>query len=123
MTLADLPPSPVAPPASSPAPRRGKTQALTPGYRLEVASRSLLAVVGGFALASGAAVLIMAVLTATGAQPRGFATSSGTYLSWIFWVCAAMWAFYARTQRLAWASTLAITGLLWGLASLIRLGG
>jgi hypothetical protein len=81
-------------------PRKSRSLALS--YRLEVTSRSLAAMLGGFVLASGVAMMISAVL-AQGVQARGAAVSSGTLVSWLFWTAGGMWAFYARSQWAAWA--------------------
>ena len=114
MTLTD---APAAPPR-----RRGKGRALTPAYRLEVASRGVLAVAGGFALASAAALLVAALLGATGAMGRAPAVHAATTLSWAAWVPAAMWAFHARSQAWAWLTTLGLAVLLGAAALLIGLG-
>jgi hypothetical protein len=47
-------------------------------HRLEVASRVLAAIVGGFLVVSGVATLIAAALTGRGAQTRGSPVYSGT---------------------------------------------
>jgi hypothetical protein len=105
------------------APRRsGKTRDLTLSYRLEVASRSLAAVVGGFILASGIAMTLSALL-AQGMQARGPAVSSGTLVSWVFWTGGAMWAFYARSQWAAWGWLVVPGAALWAIAVIIGFGG
>jgi hypothetical protein len=102
--------------------KRGKTRTLTPGYRLEVASRSLAAIVGGFVLASGVAMIVSALL-AQGVQARGPAISSGTLISWLFWTGGAMWAFYARSQLAAWAWLVIPGAALWAAGVFLGFGG
>jgi hypothetical protein len=105
------------------APRRsGRTRTMTFHYRLDVLSRSLAAVVGGFVLASGVAVIISALL-AHGVQARGPAVTSGTLISWMVWTGGAMWAFYARSQWSAWALLLIPGAVLWVLGYIIGFGG
>lgn len=102
--------------------RSGKSRDVTPAYRLEVLSRSLAAIVGGFILASGVAMIISALL-AQGVQARGPAVSSGTLVSWLFWTGGAMWAFYARRQWIAWAWLVVPGAALWAIAAFIGFGG
>lgn len=99
--------------------KRGRKSELTTAYRLEVASRALAAIIGGFALASAVAWLVSFGLMASGVQPRGPATSSGTVVSWLVWSGAAMWAFYARSQIAAWGWILAPAAALSALAFLL----
>jgi hypothetical protein len=101
--------------------RRGRRATVTPAYRLEVASRSLAAVIGGFALASASAWMIAAGLLQSGLQPRGVAIGSGTLVSWIFWTCGAMWAFYAPTQLRAWSWLLIPAAVLGGIGVILGL--
>lgn len=75
-------------------------------YRLNVATRALAAILGGFGLASCFAWAVSAAVLHWGMEPRGPAIGTGTLLSWIVWTCGAMWAFYApyATARLDGAS-------------------
>jgi hypothetical protein len=75
---------------------------LTLSYRLEIASRSLAAAFGGLAFAGAIGWLVHWLLMTTGVQPKAVAVVTGTYVSWLVWSLAAMWAFHARTQRSAW---------------------
>lgn len=105
------------------APRRsGKARSATPAYRLEVLSRSLAAIAGGFVLASGVAI-IAAALLAQGVQSRGAAISSGTLVSWMIWTGGAMWAFYARSHWAAWAWLVLPGAALWAAGVAIGFGG
>ncbi|SFD39068.1 DUF3649 domain-containing protein [Paracidovorax konjaci] len=73
-------------------------------YRLAIASRSLAAALGGYALAAaGAAALTLAFALA---MPRVEAVLTATMLSWLIYAGAAGWAFYARTAWSAWAGVL-----------------
>jgi hypothetical protein len=79
------------------APRRsGKSRDLPRGYRLEVFSRSLFAIVGGFVATSAICIALALALSNSGLMPRASATSLTTLISWIIWTCLAMWAFYER---------------------------
>jgi hypothetical protein len=102
--------------------RSGKSRSMTPAYRLEVASRALAAIIGGFILASGIALFLSAVL-AQGVQTRGPAVSSGTLVSWLFWTGGAMWAFYARSRWAAWAWLVIPGAVLWTAGVCIGFGG
>jgi hypothetical protein len=105
------------------APRRsGRTRTVTFRYRFDVMSRSLAAIVGGFVLASGVAVILSALL-AQGVQARGAAVTSGTLISWLVWTGGAMWAFYARSHWAAWARLILPGAALWALAVVIGFGG
>jgi hypothetical protein len=95
---------------------------MTVHYRLDVLSRSLAAIVGGFVLASGVAV-ILSVLLAQGGQARGAAVTSGTLISWLVWTGGAMWAFYAPRHLAAWAWLLIPGAMLWAAGQLIGFGG
>jgi hypothetical protein len=102
--------------------RSGKPRSLTHAYRLEVLSRSLAAVIGGFILASGVA-MILAALLAQGVQARGPAITSGTLVSWLFWAGGALWAFYAPSQWTAWGWLILPGSALWAAGGLIGFGG
>lgn len=108
--------------APSPSALRRRCGGIRPKYRLDVAGRSLAAVVGGFVLAGGFAVLLAALL-AWGAQARGAAVITGTYLSWIVWTAAAMWAFYARSHVTVWLTLLVPGAVFWTTGWLIGIGG
>lgn len=83
--------------------RRGRSSGGGAAYRLDVAGRTLAAVVGGFVLASAASLLVAALLIGTDVHTRGRAVHAGMELSWLVWTGGAMWAFHARSQVLAWA--------------------
>jgi hypothetical protein len=102
--------------------RSGKSRDLTPGYRWQVLSRCLAAILGGFVLASGVAMILSALL-AQGLQTRGAAIGSGTSLSWLFWTGGAMWAFFARSQWSAWIWLIVPGAAFWAAATFIGFGG
>jgi hypothetical protein len=104
-------------------PRGGRRSGGSAAYRLEVASRSLAGVVGGFLLASAFGWLTAALLHGIGAQQLAFAVHSGTLLSWLVWCGAAMWAFYAPRPWGAWAWILVPALAMGGLAAVMTQGG
>lgn len=71
-------------------------------YRLAVASRSLAAIVGGYACAAAFAVALAAALPLS----RSEAVLWGTMLSFLIWSLAAIWAFTARSASRAWLGIL-----------------
>ena len=73
-------------------------------YRLAVASRTVAATVGGYALASGAAAALAAGLVLC--MSRADAVLTATMLAWLAYAMAAAWAFYARTAWGAWGGML-----------------
>lgn len=73
-------------------------------YRLAVASRTLAATAGGYALAAaftGAAALALARHTT-----RVEAVLGATLLAWLVYALAVVWAFFARTASQAWSGIL-----------------
>ncbi|WCM92031.1 DUF3649 domain-containing protein [Acidovorax sp. NCPPB 2350] len=73
-------------------------------YRLAIASRSMAAVLGGYALAAAGAAAFSLVLAL--AMPRVEAVLAATMLSWLVYAVAVGWAFYARTAWSAWGGVL-----------------
>lgn len=100
--------------------RTAKSSGLTAAYRLETASRTLAAAVGGLGFAGAAGWLVHWALSETG-TPKAVAVVSGTYVTWLVWCGAAMWAFHVRTQLAAWVS-LAAPAVLVGLIA-FSIGG
>lgn len=94
-----------------------KTAGITLSYRLAVASRSLAALLGGYALASVASVCI-ALLAPLAAVD---ATLVGLMLSFVFYVLAFIWCFACRTASQAWLGVLA-PGVLMGVLSALAYG-
>ena len=91
-------------------------------YRLAIISRTLAAALGGYALAAGfAAALTLALMPFV---PRVEAVLTATMLSWLVYVLAVGWAFYARTAWGAWGGSVVPALALGACASAPRwLGG
>lgn len=90
-------------------------------YRLNVASRTLAATAGGYALAAAAAAALSLVLAPALAQVDAVLTA--TMLAWFVYAGAAGWAFYARSAWTAWAGTLLPALALGALALALRSPG
>lgn len=73
-------------------------------YRLAVASRTLAAGLGGYALAAASTSALSLLLHPL--LERVEAVMTATLLSWIVYALAIGWTFYARTAWLAWAGVL-----------------
>ncbi|PIF26932.1 hypothetical protein CLU88_1815 [Acidovorax sp. 56] len=74
-------------------------------YRLTIASRTLAAAAGGYAVAAGFAAALSLALAQ--AMPRVDAVLTATMLAWLAYAAAVAWVFYARTSWGAWLGTLA----------------
>ncbi|OYD81197.1 DUF3649 domain-containing protein [Azospirillum brasilense] len=77
--------------------------------RLDVASRSLAGIVGGYALAAVAAMFLALTLP----MPRAEAVYTATMLSFAIHAGAFVWAFAVRSRRV-WPGLLAPTLLMGG---------
>lgn len=91
-------------------------------YRLAVAARVLLAIVGGYAVAALASALLALILPG----PRAEAVSAATIASFAIMAATIIWVFAARTVGratfvLALVATLLIA-VLW-LARIVQAGG
>ncbi|HEY4369153.1 MAG TPA: DUF3649 domain-containing protein [Steroidobacteraceae bacterium] len=86
---------------------------LSNAYRLEVASRVLAAIVGGYVLASLATAVLAVVLP----MPRAEATLTATMLSFAIYACIVLWVFATRSVWRVWAGVVvpavALNALLW----------
>lgn len=71
-------------------------------YRLGVASRTVAAIVGGYALSALAAAALALYLPTTRAE----AVLSGTMAAFVIYPGAVMWVFAARTAARAWLGLL-----------------
>ncbi len=71
-------------------------------YRWQVASRTLAALLGAFALASAASILLAVLLTRSGIVARGPAVHTATLLGFVVWGAAVMWAFHTRSVLRTW---------------------
>lgn len=102
--------SPHPPKGSAPAPARSRTR-----YRLAVASRTLAATAGGYALAASFATA--GALLVRG--PAEEAVMAAAVPSYLLFVGAVLWAFLASTATRAWLGvalpTLAALTLTWWL--------
>src|SRR3546814_20708676 len=67
-------------------------------YRLEVASRALAAICGGYALTATASGLLALTLP----MQRADAVLTATLLSFTLYACAALWAFAAGSALRPW---------------------
>jgi len=88
-------------------------------YRANVASRTVVAVAGGYLLAAGTAALGAQMLLKLGVA-RNDAALGGTMLAFILQAIAFMWAFGCATTRRAWLgvmpAAIIISALAWILA-------
>lgn len=87
-------------------------------YRINVASRSLAAVVGGYALASALAAALAVWLP----MARADAVITGQMLAFVAYACAVIWVFATRSTWRAWKGMLVITAVMFGLYALKRWG-
>ncbi len=80
----------------------------TARYRLQVASRVLVAAVGGYALASACTVLLALLWPI----PRAQAVLASTMLSFVWYTAAVLWVFSVRSATRAWVSIVLATAVL-----------
>ncbi|HAI47599.1 hypothetical protein D3C87_282550 [compost metagenome] len=85
---------------------------------LGVASRSLAAIVGGYALAATCAMFLAVALP----MARGQAVLTGMLVAIVLCACAALWAFATRTALRAWVGILLPTALFWAGTAVLRAG-
>ncbi len=76
---------------------------------LGVLSRSLAAIVGGYALATTTSMFLALVLP----LPRSQAVLTGMLVAIVLCACAALWAFATRTALRAWAGIVLPAALFW----------
>jgi len=81
-------------------------------FRLSVVSRTVAAVLGGYALAHALPVALLALL----AVPPSEAALAASHLSFLVYVAAILWCFAARSATLAWVGLLVPTLLSGALA-------
>jgi hypothetical protein len=96
---------------------------LTSAYRWQVASRTVAAVLGAFALASAVSILLAVLLTRSGVAARGPAVHGATLLGFVLWCGAVMWAFHTRSVLRTWLNLLVPAALCGALAWVIGWGG
>jgi len=82
-----------------------------------VLSRSIAAIVGGYAVSNLAAIAFASALP----MPQAEAVMTSMMLSFLFYALAAIWAFSAKTAMLSWlgmVSTGLIAASIWGMYSI-----
>lgn len=85
-----------------------KSNKLSPAaHRWNVASRTLLAVAGGYALAAAATASLSLALP----LPRAQAVMAATLLSFALYCALIIWAYSAGTARRAWAVAAVLAAL------------
>jgi len=83
-----------------------------------VLSRTLAAIVGGYALAATCAMFFAVALPIA----RGQAVLTGMLVAIVLCACAALWAFATRTALRAWVGIVIPTALFWVGTELLRAG-
>ncbi|WP_032904612.1 DUF3649 domain-containing protein [Pseudomonas sp. CF150] len=83
-------------------------------YRLAVTSRVLAAVIGGYLMASLAAISLALWLPTS----RADAVVTGMMSSFVFYLLAVLWCFACRTAWRAWAGVMVPSALLATLAGI-----
>ncbi|MEG2806177.1 DUF3649 domain-containing protein [Stenotrophomonas sp.] len=85
---------------------------------LGVLSRSLAAIVGGYALAATCSMFLAAALP----MARSQAVLTGMLVAIVLCACAALWAFATRTALRAWIGIALPTLVFWAGTHLLRSG-
>ncbi|MCL7714249.1 DUF3649 domain-containing protein [Stenotrophomonas mori] len=80
-----------------------------------VLSRTLAAILGGYALAATSAAFLALALP----MPRSQAVLTGMLVAIALCACAALWAFATRTALRAWVGILLPTAAFWAGACLL----
>lgn len=87
--------------------------ALTPSYRLAVASRAVAAILGGYVLSALATFALAIFLPLSRAE----ASMTATLLSFLIYTCVVLWVFATRTAWRAWMGivvpSLVLGALIW----------
>lgn len=79
---------------------------------MDIALRTLAAILGGYALTAAATTLLGVLLAALSGASRADAATIATMLSFLIYACAVLWAFAARSALLACGALLTLTGML-----------
>ena len=79
----------------------------TTAYRLAIASRTVLAIVGSYVFAALAAASLSTLLP----MPRPQAVLAATMLAFVLYCAMAIWAFAAASARRGWLVALACMAL------------
>lgn len=88
-------------------------------YRWQIALRVAVAILGGYALANSAGILLSYLLPI----PKGDAVMTGILLSFAIYAGAIMWVFAARSVRKACVGIIAPALLSGGIALLLKFTG
>lgn len=88
-------------------------------YRWQIAFRSFVAILGGYALANISAILLSYLLP----MPKSDAVMTGILLSFAIYTGAIMWVFAVQSLHKAWLGLVAPSLLLGTAALLIKLTG
>ena len=86
---------------------------------MKLLSRTAAALCGGYALASGAAVLLSALLSSVLPMPRAEATLAGALASLALYPVAMLWAFAVSDLRRVWRALLLSATLLGALGAFL----
>ena len=87
--------------------------------RIDILSRIAAAVVGGYALSAATAVCLALLLP----MMRSEAVLTGTMVSFVVYVCVAIWVFAASSAGRAWIGLLLCAGLLGGVVLVFHFEG
>lgn len=86
-------------------------------HRLQIASRAVAAIAGGYLLAAACSAALAVALPIARSQ----AVLTGMLVSILVYACAALWAFAVASAARAWAGivlpALALLGVAWALGS------
>lgn len=94
-----------------------KTQSNTDNrYRWQIALRVAVAIIGGYALANIAAILLSYLLP----MPKSDAVMTGILMSFAIYTGAIMWVFAVRSVKKAWLGLVAPSMVLGALALILK---
>ena len=87
--------------------------------RIDILSRITAATVGGYALSAATAICLALILP----MMRSEAVLTGTMVSFIVYVCVAIWVFATSSAVRAWIGLILCAGMLGSAALVFHLGG
>lgn len=97
-----------------------KTQSNTDNrYRWQIALRVAVAIIGGYALANIAAILLSYLLP----MPKSDAVMTGILMSFAIYTGAIIWVFAVRSVKKAWLGLVAPSLVLGALALILKFTG
>jgi hypothetical protein len=88
-------------------------------YRWQITLRVIVAILGGYALANIAAILLSYLLP----MPKSDAVMTGILLSFAIYTGAIMWVFAVRSAHKAWLGIAAPTLVLGAVALVLKFSG